>query len=30
VSTFQAGWRIERIDAEMALHDAATTSFSQW
>jgi len=26
----QAGWRIERIDAEMALHDAAMTRFSQW
>lgn len=26
----QAGWRIWRIDAEMTLHDAAMTRFSQW
>jgi hypothetical protein len=26
----QAGWEIWRIDAEMALHDAAMTRFSQW
>ena len=25
-----AGWSIERIDAEMTLHDAAMTSFCQW
>ena len=25
-----AGWEIWRIDAEMALHDAAMTRFSQW
>ena len=25
-----AGWRIWRLDAEMALHDAAMTRFSQW
>ncbi|MFO8126386.1 hypothetical protein [Yoonia sp.] len=24
------GWKIWRIDAEMALHDAAMTRFSQW
>jgi glycosyltransferase involved in cell wall biosynthesis len=24
------GWRIERLDAEMTLHDAAMTRFSQW
>jgi GT2 family glycosyltransferase len=24
------GWKIERIDAEMTLHDAAMTHFSQW
>lgn len=24
------GWRIRRIDAEMCLHDAAMTRFSQW
>jgi Glycosyl transferase family group 2 len=24
------GWRMRRIDAEMALHDAALTSFRQW
>ena len=24
------GWRIWRLDAEMALHDAAMTQFSQW
>jgi GT2 family glycosyltransferase len=24
------GWRIERIDAEMTLHDAAMTEFGQW
>jgi GT2 family glycosyltransferase len=24
------GWRIERLDAEMTLHDAALTRFSQW
>lgn len=26
----RAGWRIARIDAEMTLHDAAMTRFSQW
>jgi GT2 family glycosyltransferase len=26
----QAGWTIHRIDAEMTLHDAAITRFSQW
>ena len=26
----QAGYRIERLDAEMTLHDAAMTRFSQW
>jgi GT2 family glycosyltransferase len=25
-----AGWRIERLDAEMTLHDAAMTRFGQW
>jgi glycosyltransferase involved in cell wall biosynthesis len=25
-----AGWRIQRLDAEMTLHDAAMTRFSQW
>jgi GT2 family glycosyltransferase len=25
-----AGWKIERLDAEMTLHDAAMTRFSQW
>lgn len=25
-----AGWKIERIDQEMALHDAAITKLSQW
>jgi hypothetical protein len=25
-----AGWKIQRIDAEMTLHDAAMTRFSQW
>jgi len=25
-----AGWRLERIDAEMTLHDAAITRFAQW
>ena len=25
-----SGWRIWRLDAEMALHDAAITRFSQW
>jgi GT2 family glycosyltransferase len=25
-----AGWRIWRLDADMALHDAAMTRFSQW
>ena len=25
-----AGWRIWRLDAEMTLHDAAMTRFSQW
>lgn len=25
-----AGWTIQRIDAEMTLHDAAMTRFSQW
>ena len=24
------GWKIERLDAEMTLHDAAMTRFSQW
>jgi GT2 family glycosyltransferase len=26
----KAGWKIQRIDAEMTLHDAAMTKFSQW
>lgn len=26
----QAGWRLHRLPAEMALHDAAITRFSQW
>jgi GT2 family glycosyltransferase len=26
----QAGWKIERLDAEMTLHDAAMTHFAQW
>jgi GT2 family glycosyltransferase len=26
----RAGWKIERLDAEMTLHDAAMTRFSQW
>lgn len=26
----QSGWRIWRLDREMALHDAAITKFSQW
>ncbi|AGT10167.1 glycosyltransferase [Paracoccus aminophilus] len=26
----RAGWQIERLDAEMTLHDAAMTRFSQW
>ncbi|QGX99512.1 glycosyltransferase [Roseovarius faecimaris] len=26
----QAGWRIERLDAEMTWHDAAMTRFGQW
>jgi GT2 family glycosyltransferase len=26
----RAGWKIARLDAEMALHDAAMTRFSQW
>lgn len=26
----QAGWKIMRLDAEMTLHDAAMTRFSQW
>lgn len=26
----EAGWRIRRLDAEMARHDAAMTRFSQW
>ena len=26
----QRGWRIHRLDAEMTLHDAAMTRFSQW
>lgn len=26
----KCGWRLRRIDAEMALHDAAITSFRQW
>jgi hypothetical protein len=26
----QAGWKIERLDAEMTLHDAAMTRFAQW
>ncbi len=25
-----AGWKIQRLDAEMTLHDAAMTRFSQW
>jgi GT2 family glycosyltransferase len=25
-----AGWKIVRLDAEMTLHDAATTRFTQW
>ena len=25
-----AGWTVQRIDAEMTLHDAAMTRFSQW
>ena len=25
-----AGWRVERLDAEMTLHDAAMTRFGQW
>ena len=25
-----AGWRVHRLDAEMTLHDAAITRFSQW
>jgi GT2 family glycosyltransferase len=25
-----AGWEVHRIDAEMTLHDAAMTRFSQW
>jgi GT2 family glycosyltransferase len=26
----EQGWKIERLDAEMTLHDAAMTRFSQW
>lgn len=26
----QAGWKIRRLDTEMALHDAAMTHFGQW
>jgi len=26
----QKGWKIRRVDAEMALHDAAMSHFSQW
>lgn len=26
----RSGWKIERLDAEMTLHDAAMTQFSQW
>lgn len=26
----KAGWRVVRLDAEMTLHDAAMTKFSQW
>jgi hypothetical protein len=26
----EKGWKIERIDAEMTLHDAAMTHFNQW
>ncbi len=26
----KAGWRLQRIDAEMALHDAAIVKFKQW
>lgn len=26
----QAGWRVHRLSAEMVLHDAAITRFSQW
>jgi hypothetical protein len=26
----QAGWEVWQLDAEMALHDAAMTRFSQW
>jgi GT2 family glycosyltransferase len=26
----EKGWRIERLDAEMTLHDAALTRFGQW
>lgn len=26
----RAGWRVQRIDAEMTLHDAAMTRFGQW
>ena len=26
----QAGWKIRRLDAEMALHDVAMSRFSQW
>ncbi len=26
----EAGWKIERMDAEMTLHDAAITRFEQW
>jgi GT2 family glycosyltransferase len=26
----RAGWKIERLDAEMTLHDAAMTRFTQW
>ncbi|WP_201743618.1 glycosyltransferase [Roseiconus nitratireducens] len=26
----QAGWKVQRLDAEMTLHDAALTRFGQW
>jgi len=26
----EGGWRVERLDAEMTLHDAAMTRFGQW
>jgi GT2 family glycosyltransferase len=30
VRLLAAGWKIRRLDAEMVLHDAAMTRFSQW